>query len=226
MEATEAKTQTGPALLLGNTFKHKDMLKSLGFRWDADRKCWVHGRWDSSRNEKIPKGITVSFIEPEKPLTLEELKEKLAVAKNCANAPIVYSNDRQYARAQDSRAASWKEVSKLEAQIRSLEAKATPAPTPAPEATPAPVAEDKGSVEEIALSFSRFKDKAGNPTCCLDWTDNTKKCPFIATNGAIGQFELCLFPDPLTYKTPLVRRGADGLGTLTPCKNCPLWKNA
>lgn len=45
----------------GNTFPHKDYIRSLGGKWDADRKCWaVPAMTMRGRSQvRVPKGVDV-----------------------------------------------------------------------------------------------------------------------------------------------------------------------
>jgi hypothetical protein len=53
------KSQT---IWTGNTFAHKDYIKSLGGRWDADRKAWIVPAMTMRErsNVRVPKGVDVS----------------------------------------------------------------------------------------------------------------------------------------------------------------------
>jgi hypothetical protein len=116
-----ATPRKGHVIAYGNTFKRKDELSWAGFRWNREGSYWEHLNWDSSK--ALPKGITIGFVEPEKPLTLGELLEKLNDRKVVADTTPVYVNDRQYARAMDARRAAQDEVYKLQATIRTLQEK-------------------------------------------------------------------------------------------------------
>lgn len=117
----------GPAIAYGNTYKNRDALKLLGFRWDSEN--WVHRNWDFSRD--LPKGVTVSA--PPAPPTLEALEAQLASAKATASADVVYSNDRQYARAKEAQGRAQDSIRGLESKIEALKAKQAAPAAPAPE---------------------------------------------------------------------------------------------
>ena len=69
--------------------------------------------------------------------------------------------------------------------------------------------------ERIQLTFERYRDKDGNPTCANNFA--TKDfCQFHGTKK-FGTVELCLFRSEQT----LERR--DEISSLIPTKNCPMW---
>lgn len=115
----DTPARIGPATAYGNTFKHKKTLSDLGWRWNGEQGCWTHRNWDSSKT--LPTGVICDFVEPPKPETLGDLIEKLNNAKAMATTQIVYSNDRQYARAKEAQAFAQDTVRKLEAKIAAMQ---------------------------------------------------------------------------------------------------------
>lgn len=117
----DTPAQIGPARAYGNTFKNKATLGTLGWRWNEEQNCWMHRNWDSSRT--LPAGVRFDFVDPPKPETLGDLIEKLNNAKATATTQIVYSNDRQYARAKEAQAFAQDTVRKLETKIAAMQAR-------------------------------------------------------------------------------------------------------
>ena len=118
---SDTPARVGPATAYGNTFKHKSTLSLLGWRWSKEQNCWEHRNWDESRT--LPPGVRFNFVGPVKPETLGDLIEKLNSAKTMATTQIVYSNDRQYARAKEAQVFAQDTVRKLETKIAAMQAK-------------------------------------------------------------------------------------------------------
>lgn len=77
--------------------------------------------------------------------------------------------------------------------------------------------------EQKTITFTRYRDDDGNPTCATDFMKNDV-CEFYRTE-LFGTHETCLFA-PTHEKHPmhLCRKGKDGLGLLIPGDWCPLFK--
>lgn len=73
-------------------------------------------------------------------------------------------------------------------------------------------------VEKFNLVVDRYTDDEGNHCCAKHFPDEV--CIFYRTSH-FGTSETCVFIDPLR-ESHLDRRN-QGLGTLIPCSNCPIW---
>ena len=75
--------------------------------------------------------------------------------------------------------------------------------------------------EQFALVVTRYRDKAGNPTCAVDFNAG-RVCAFYATQR-FGCDETCIFANKeWRYWQSLIRRDL-GSGSLIPLACCPLW---
>ena len=80
--------------------------------------------------------------------------------------------------------------------------------------------------EQFALIVTRYRDKAGQPTCAADF-NACRVCQFYCTQK-FGCAETCHFANKelpnkeFRYKQSLNRRDG-GSGSLIPLACCPLW---
>jgi len=76
--------------------------------------------------------------------------------------------------------------------------------------------------EAFLMPVTRYKDKAGNPTCATDFNAG-HVCQFYSTQR-FGCDETCLFANKeFRYWQSLNRRDG-GNGSLIPLRSCPLWQ--
>jgi hypothetical protein len=71
--------------------------------------------------------------------------------------------------------------------------------------------------ETKTLTFEMFRDKLGRPTCSKCFQEK-QYCPFYQTRK-MGMVDVCGF-----LNKHLERR-ENGVGTLIPDKECPIWKS-
>jgi hypothetical protein len=66
-----------------------------------------------------------------------------------------------------------------------------------------------------------YRDSDNNPTCAIDFNTG-EVCRFYRTQR-FGVNETCVFAEQDGKYTQTLNRRRDGLGTLIPCGNCPIW---
>ena len=69
--------------------------------------------------------------------------------------------------------------------------------------------------ERVKIVYIRYRDN-GEPTCAINFA-TLKVCPFYCTTP-LGQRESCCLS-----MHPLGRRGENGMGSLIPHEDCPLF---
>ncbi len=75
--------------------------------------------------------------------------------------------------------------------------------------------------EQFALVVTRYRDKAGNPTCAADFNAG-RVCEFYCTQK-FGCSETCLFANREFRYWQEINRRDGGAGSLIPLACCPLW---
>ena len=74
-------------------------------------------------------------------------------------------------------------------------------------------------IKRIEVVF--YRDSENNPTCAIDFNKG-EVCKFYRTQR-FGTNETCVFSDQNGKYAQTLNRRKDGLGTLIPCENCPIW---
>ena len=82
--------------------------------------------------------------------------------------------------------------------------------------------------EEIKISFVRYRDSEGRPTCATNF-ETGEVCQFYRTQR-FGCNETCIFAEENhrgigknMMRRNSLRENTPGDGTLIPLKECPLW---
>lgn len=75
--------------------------------------------------------------------------------------------------------------------------------------------------EQFALVVTRYRDKAGQPTCAADFNAG-RVCEFYCTQK-FGCAETCLFANKEFRYWQEIGRRDGGAGSLIPLACCPLW---
>lgn len=75
--------------------------------------------------------------------------------------------------------------------------------------------------EQFPLVVTRYRDKAGNPTCAADFNAGMV-CEFYCTQK-FGCSETCLFANREFRYWQEINRRDGGAGSLIPLACCPLW---
>jgi hypothetical protein len=75
----------------------------------------------------------------------------------------------------------------------------------------------------VSIEVVAYRDKDGNPCCASDFKKG-EVCVFYRSYR-FGCGETCVFAETGAYKRQqeMQRRGEDGLGTLIPLPQCPVW---
>jgi len=81
--------------------------------------------------------------------------------------------------------------------------------------------EEEITKEVAYIEVVRYRDKDGKPTCAKNF-DTGEVCLFY-TAQRFGTHEACWFSDKSGKFWETMRRRNDGIGSLIPLNNCPLW---
>lgn len=94
--------------ITGNTFQHRDLLRSINARWNADEKCWVVRSLTTSDKDRLKSIVGIVVSEPQSPVPpapiqfdnpLEMFEQRRKRPKKNAignTKPKLYGNDETY----------------------------------------------------------------------------------------------------------------------------------
>jgi len=76
--------------------------------------------------------------------------------------------------------------------------------------------------EQHQITITRYRDRDGNPTCAINF-ETGEICPFYGSYS-FGCRETCWFADQSNKRWQPLSRRKDGIGSLIPHSECPVWR--